>query len=240
MILPKQQRLRQPDNNRAHTPVTSNPAGPCPLITVWLTHSSGSFQDAFARQTALMPGLRCAWVGSTPNELMLALAGASAPDVIVLEADWTHPHTDRVFECIRLKSPRTKVIVVANTVDILNVSRAFYAGASGYLLKDALGCSLAEAIRDVYAGGACLSPSVVKLVVDMIRSRSAPVQEYSLTGRERTHLQLITRGLSKKQIANQLSLSFHTVDSHLRNIYRKLHVNTRSAAVAKALQERLC
>jgi ATP/maltotriose-dependent transcriptional regulator MalT len=64
-------------------------------------------------------------------------------------------------------------------------------------------------------------------------------EDYGLTAREKTILELMTQGLLKKEIAGQLSLSYHTVDTHLRNIYAKLHVNTRTGAVAKALKERL-
>jgi DNA-binding CsgD family transcriptional regulator len=73
----------------------------------------------------------------------------------------------------------------------------------------------------------------------MFSKLMAPQHDYGLTSRERNILELMTQGLIKKEIADQLSLSYHTVDTHLRNIYAKLHVHTRSGAVAKALKERL-
>jgi DNA-binding CsgD family transcriptional regulator len=73
----------------------------------------------------------------------------------------------------------------------------------------------------------------------MFSRLAAPSQDYGLTPREQKILELMTQGLIKKEIADQLSLSYHTVDTHLRNIYTKLHVHTRTGAVAKALRERL-
>ena len=98
---------------------------------------------------------------------------------------------------------------------------------------------IVESIRDVYAGGASMTPRVAHSVLDMFSRLQVPQRDYGLTAREQSILELMTEGLIKKEIAEKLSLSYHTVDTHLRNIYAKLHVNTRSGAVAKALKERL-
>jgi len=84
-----------------------------------------------------------------------------------------------------------------------------------------------------------MTPRVARSVLDMFAKLSAPRQDYGLTGREQKILELMTQGLIKKEIADQLGLSYHTVDTHLRNIYTKLHVHTRTGAVSKALKERL-
>ena len=73
----------------------------------------------------------------------------------------------------------------------------------------------------------------------MFSKMAQPKQDYGLTSREQKILELMTQGLIKKEVADQLSLSYHTIDTNLRNIYTKLHVHTRTGAVAKALEERL-
>jgi DNA-binding NarL/FixJ family response regulator len=91
----------------------------------------------------------------------------------------------------------------------------------------------------VFAGGAPMTPRIAHSVLQMFSRMMVPHQDYGLTPREQKILELMTEGLLKKEIAEQLTLSYHTVDTHLRNIYSKLHVNTRTGAVAKALKERL-
>ena len=94
--------------------------------------------------------------------------------------------------------------------------------------------------QEAVAGGAPMSPSVAHAVLDRFVALAAPSPNtYALSDREREVLELMTQGLIKKEIADRLTLSYHTVNSHLRNIYAKLHVGTRGAAVAKALKERL-
>ena len=89
------------------------------------------------------------------------------------------------------------------------------------------------------SGGAPMTPHVASAVLKMFTQFAQPKQDYGLTSREQRILELMTKGLIKKEIADQLSCSYHTVDTHLRNIYTKLHVHSRTGAVAKALKEHL-
>ncbi len=84
-----------------------------------------------------------------------------------------------------------------------------------------------------------MNAQVARLVLEKFAAMSAPSDAYGLTDRERKVLELMVNGLIKKEIADKLSLSYHTIDSHLRNIYQKLHVHTRAGAVVKAVRERL-
>ena len=84
-----------------------------------------------------------------------------------------------------------------------------------------------------------MTPQVAKSVLDMLSGRAAPKPVQILTGREQSVLRLMAQGSGMKGIAEELELSYHTVDSHLRNIYAKLHVHTSTAAVAKAVKEGL-
>ena len=92
---------------------------------------------------------------------------------------------------------------------------------------------------DRITGNTITTPRVTRLVPVMIVPLSAPCPDYGLTAREQKILELMTQGLIKKEMADQLSLSYHTVDTHLRNIYIKLRIHTRTGAVSKALKERL-
>lgn len=98
---------------------------------------------------------------------------------------------------------------------------------------------IVEAVRDVVAGGVPMTPQVARSVLELLPRPNPTPQDLGLTTREHEVLELMRQGLVKKEIADRLSLSFHTVDTHLRSIYAKLQVNTRSGAVAKALDMKL-
>ncbi len=119
------------------------------------------------------------------------------------------------------------------------VFQSICAGASGYLLKTSPQAEITEGIREVLAGGAPMNARIARSVLEMFAKLAAPKGDYGLTAREGEVLELMVRGLIKKEIADRLSLSYHTIDSHLRNIYQKLHVHARTGAVAKAIKERL-
>jgi len=96
-----------------------------------------------------------------------------------------------------------------------------------------------EALQEVHAGAAPINPHIAGRVLQMFSSLAAPSSDYGLSPREREILELMTQGLALKQIAARLEVSYHTIDTHTRNIYSKLHVHSRGGAVAKALRERL-
>jgi DNA-binding NarL/FixJ family response regulator len=114
---------------------------------------------------------------------------------------------------------------------------AIRSGASGYLLKKTPPEEILEAVRQLYNGGAPMSPSIARKVIQAFQSPAAtPLADYQLTTREKEILYSLVDGLSYKKIAEKYFVSIHTVRSHICNIYEKLHVNSKSQAVAKVLQ----
>jgi DNA-binding NarL/FixJ family response regulator len=140
---------------------------------------------------------------------------------------------------VREISPDTRVVILTAFEDEEKIFRAICSGASGYLLKTATADQITGAIAEAVAGGAPMTPSIAKRVLEMF-SRMAPAKtDYGLSDREKMVLEKMVNGLTKKEIAAVLDMNFHTVDAALRSIYSKLEVNTRTGAVAKALKEKL-
>ncbi|MDX2128437.1 MAG: tetratricopeptide repeat protein [Chloroherpetonaceae bacterium] len=135
------------------------------------------------------------------------------------------------------KSPDCKIILITVFDDETHVSRALIAGANGYLLKKATEKQLFSAIEESIQGGMVMSPEIARKVSDFF-VRFAPKESanFTLTRRENEILSLLIDGLSIKQIATKLFISFSTVQNHLAKIYDKMHVNSKSEAVAKALK----
>ena len=135
--------------------------------------------------------------------------------------------------------PNTKIIMQTIHDDDENIFTAICNGASGYLLKDSAPDIIVSSIKEVLSGGASMNSSIANKVLRMFRDFVPDHKNYQLTEREIEILKLLTEGLSKKQIADKLFISYHTVDSHIRNIYDKLEVHSSSAAVAKVIKEKL-
>jgi DNA-binding NarL/FixJ family response regulator len=141
---------------------------------------------------------------------------------------------------LKERYPRIAPVMLTVYKDDDRIFRAMCAGACGYLLKNTAPARLMEAILEIAEGGAVMSPEVAMRVVELFRK--APVREPAWVGlspQETRLLKLFTEGHQNKTAAAELCISIHTVSFHLRSIYEKLHVHTRSEAVARALRDGL-
>jgi DNA-binding NarL/FixJ family response regulator len=173
-------------------------------------------------------------------EEALPKIGTNPPDVLLVDIGL--PGISGI-EGIRLMKERYPgVISVALTVfdDDKRIFQAICAGASGYLLKKTPAARLLESIREAASGGAPLSPEVASRVIALFRQvRPAPPDDYDLTPHEQRLLKLLVDGHNYKTAAAELRVSVNTISFHMRRIYEKLHVHSKSEAVAKALRNQV-
>jgi DNA-binding NarL/FixJ family response regulator len=223
---------------KLHRAPASRSAG-APPTTVWLVEDNHTFRNTVGKVLNQVPGLECSRQFSDSESALAALEEGAIADVILLDVELPGLNGIDAVRRIKSLSPSTRVVMLTVFDDHDKIFRAICAGASGYLLKTSAAEKIVESIHEVQAGGAAMTPKVARSVLDMFARVSAPRHDYGLTAREQKILELMTQGLIKKEIADQLTLSYHTVDTHLRNIYTKLHVHTRTGAVSKALKERL-
>jgi DNA-binding NarL/FixJ family response regulator len=161
------------------------------------------------------------------------------PDIILLDIGLPGMSGIELIPELRKLSPSSKIIIITVHDDDENVFNAICAGAAGYLLKDMSSDKIITSISEVMNGGAPMNSYIAKKVLNMFRDQNVKSNGYDLSEREKEILKLLIEGLSKKQIAEKIFLSYHTVDSHIRNIYVKLEVHTRGSAVSKAIKEKL-
>ncbi|MFP6883034.1 MAG: response regulator transcription factor [Roseibacillus sp.] len=210
-------------------------------IRVWLVEDNEVFRRNVQRVINGLEEMVCDGSYDSAESTFAALQNNPAPDVILLDVQL--PGIDGIAALSKFKEiiPDPRVIILTVFDDAAKIFRAVCAGASGYVLKASGTDKIGESIRQVMRGGAPMTPEVAKKVLDAFaNSDLVPGTEggdYGLTAREQEILRLLAEGLLKKEIADALSISVNTVSTHLRRVYDKLHVNTNTGAVAKALRE---
>jgi DNA-binding NarL/FixJ family response regulator len=183
-------------------------------------------------------GIRCIGAYGSCEALLEALPG-NMPDVILM--DIVLPGMSGIEGVKLAKSRFPSVDILMHTVydDDEKIFQSICAGASGYVLKNVESSELIRAIREIREG-APMSASIARRLLEMVRGKEAQsAEELNLTPRELDILQWLVEGLSYKRIAEKLFISPLTVQSHIKRVYEKLQVHSKSAAVSKALKYRL-
>lgn len=158
-----------------------------------------------------------------------------APDVIIMDVQLPDGTGIEATSKLKRMLPDTQIIMFTVHEDTEQIYKALEAGASGYLLKRTAAQNLVKAIQEVKEGGVPMTGEVARKVIASFRRPSAPASE-KLTRREEEIMQLLIVGCLSKEIADKLSIGIETVNSHLKHIYEKLHVRSRTEAVVKYLK----
>lgn len=184
-------------------------------------------------------GFRCAAAYRTMEE---ALEGIRAGQADVILTDIGLPGMSGIhgIRKLRERMPDVPILVLTVYDSDDEVFRALCAGASGYLLKTTPPARLLESLKEIASGGAPMSPEVARRILRLFREVRPPEQaSYRLTPQEHELLKLLVDGHHKKTAADALGISVNTVSFHLKHVYEKLQVHSKTEAVAKALRERL-
>jgi DNA-binding NarL/FixJ family response regulator len=163
------------------------------------------------------------------------------PDVVLMDIQMPEVDGIQGVKIIGELQPHIKVIMQTVFEDDEKIFEALRYGASGYILKKTEPQRIIEAIKEVIEGGSPMTPSIATRVLNYFRTYNENVSSelYGLSEREKDILHRLVEGNSYKMIADQLSISYHTVNSHIKKIYRKLHVNSVGEAVRKAINNKI-
>ena len=210
--------------------------------SVWLVEDNAAYRRDLAELLRQSPGLDCPLAVASCEKALAAVEEGQIPDILLMDIGL--PGIDGIEGARRLRAlaPSARVIILTVHEEDEQIFAAICAGASGYLLKPLPADQIVAAIHEVSRGAAPISGYIARRVLEMFaRFPPAPPREdgYGLTGREKEILQLLVDDLTVRTVSTRLNLSVHTIDTHVRNIYDKLHVRSRSGAVVKALRERL-
>lgn len=166
--------------------------------------------------------------------------GSEPPDVILTDIGLPGMSGIEGTRILRERFPEVPILALTIYDSDDQVFNALCAGATGYLLKNTSPARLLESLQEAVEGGAPMSPEVARRVVRLFREFRPPEQaSYRLTPQETELLKLLVEGHHKKTAAREMNISVNTVSFHLKNVYQKLQVHSKTEAVAKALRERL-
>lgn len=204
-------------------------------ITVAIVEDDALVRDSLSRLIGETPGFRCLEACATGEEALRRFT-ESKPQVVLMDVHL--PHMSGI-ECTRqLKKilPTTQVMMLTVYENSEYIFQALKAGASGYLLKRSEPEEVLRALEDVYEGGAPMTSQIARKVVQSFREPAQGADmAVNLTSRENEILSHLSRGYANKEIADKMSITVPTVRTHLRHIYEKLHVRSRTEAIVKYL-----
>jgi DNA-binding NarL/FixJ family response regulator len=204
-------------------------------ITISIVDDQPELRDKIAAFLNSIPGLKCLSGYANAKEALAGLPGEK-PDVILMDINLG---AISGIECVRQlkpKLPGSQVIMLTIFEDTEKIFSALTAGASGYLLKRMPLSKLAEAIHEVMEGGSPMSAPIAREVVRLLQKIPTPGDaNAALSPREREVLESLAAGRTYKHIGGEMGVSIHTVRTYIRRIYEKLHVQSRTEAVAKFL-----
>ncbi|MEZ4967257.1 MAG: response regulator transcription factor [Saprospiraceae bacterium] len=206
-------------------------------VKVLLYEDNRDLREGIAFLLQATPGLVLAGAYPHVNNLKTELH-AHMPDVVLLDINMPGMSGLEALPIIKSLYPRTQVIMQTVFDDDERIFQAVRSGASGYLLKNTPPAEIVQAVFDVYNGGSPMTSSVARKVLQYFQQppKSHPA-EHLLSAREQDILKGLMKGYSYKLIADELNISIDTVRTHIRNVYDKLQVNSKTEAILKAMKE---
>ncbi|MBI5801079.1 MAG: response regulator transcription factor [Verrucomicrobia bacterium] len=213
------------------------------LIRVWIVEDHATYRRSLERLCTPDRGLAPPCGFSSGEEMLTLLKRIfmeERPEVMLLDVGLPGRSGLDLIKDIHQHAPHCRIVILTVFEDEGKICEAIRSGASGYLLKTAGVEVVAAAIREAAEGGSPMSPSIVSRVVSLLAKLMKPMpQKVALSPREKELLTLMVEGLTAKEIADRMSVSIHTTGTHTKNLFIKLEVHSRAAAVARALRDEL-
>ena len=204
-----------------------------PSWKVVLVEDKAGVRENWVKLINSLPGFTCVQACVSGEDAVRVIPSLK-PDVVLMDIFLPRMSGIECTARLKLQMPKIQILMLTSVEDDELVFMALQSGADGYLLKRTTPENLKAAMLDVIGGGAPMSSEIARRVVESFRrAGQQPKTEAHLSAREEEVLILLTKGYANKEIADQLSISYETVGSHLKHIYEKMHVRSRAEAVAR-------
>lgn len=194
-------------------------------------------RDAMRAVLGDVPGITLVGMFPSARNAIFDVEGCK-PDVILMDIDMPGVNGIQATAILQSRFPKIRIIMLTVIEDDDRIFQAIQSGADGYFLKQTDPERLIQGVKEVMDGGAPMSPSVARRVLLMVEASRAPKEDdFNLSVREQAILAMLVKGHTYKRIATSLEISYGTVNRHVTNVYKKLHVHSVSEAVALAVRK---
>lgn len=208
------------------------------MITVALVEDSAPLRRNLERMLRRASGVSCIGSWGTAEEAMVEIPRLK-PDVVLMDINLPGASGIECTAQLKMQLPAMQVIMLTVYEDTSSIFNALKAGACGYLLKRSSPGEIIEALTTVQTGGAPMTSEIARKIVMMFQTPNPSAGDAAvLSAREQEILELLSQGKVSKEIADALSISYHTVRVHTKHIYEKLHVRSRAEAVLKFMADK--
>ncbi len=209
-----------------------------PRVTVWIIDDNKHFCILLKESLKNRPGRNVSYFFSIAEALAGAKKKRTAPDVVLLDIGMPEMNGIDGIDILQSEWPEVRIIMLTSHDEEKAITRSLRMGAAGYLLKTSSAEDIDRSIDNVMAGGSPLDPNITSKIIDLLLvHKEYTPRNYRLTAREVDVVHMITKGLTTVMIAEELNISYFTINTHLKNIYRKLKVHSKPGLVAKAFKD---
>lgn len=207
------------------------------MAIIGIVEDNVKIRDLIQRYLDMQEEMECPVAVDSVEEMLEFLQDHAKPDVILMDIQLPGMSGIKGMEIIKAKYPEVDIIMLTVYHDSHKIFDSLKAGASGYLLKHTSLPEIKQSIEDLLKGGAPMSPQIARKVITHFNDQAPQKNPDSmLTDREQDIVNGLVDGLSYKMIADRFDISIDTVRAHIRNIYKKLHVNSKAEVIAKSLR----
>ena len=207
------------------------------MIEIGIVEDNVKIRDLIQRYLDMQNNLSCKAAVDSVEEMLQYLKEHDPPDVMLMDIQLPGMSGIQGIGIIKKEYPEIEIIMLTVYHDSHKIFDSLMAGASGYLLKHTSLPEIKESIENLVAGGAPMSPQIARKVIQHFNEpKKKEKPESDLTAREQDIVNGLVDGLSYKLIADRFDISIDTVRAHIRNIYKKLHVNSKAEVIAKSLR----
>ncbi|MDR9415440.1 MAG: response regulator transcription factor [Gracilimonas sp.] len=207
------------------------------MAVIGIVEDNKKIRDLIQRYLDMQDSMSCPVAVDSVEEMLDHLEEHERPDVMLMDIQLPGMSGIKGMEIIKSKYPEIEIIMLTVYHDSHKIFDSLKAGASGYLLKHTSLPEIKESIENLMKGGAPMSPQIARKVISHFNEEAPKKNEDSmLTNREQDIVNGLVDGLSYKMIADRFDISIDTVRAHIRNIYKKLHVNSKAEVIAKSLR----
>ncbi|MAO63941.1 MAG: DNA-binding response regulator [Balneola sp.] len=207
------------------------------MAVIGIVEDNKKIRDLIQRYLDMQDGMECPVAVDSVEEMLDHLEKHERPEVILMDIQLPGMSGIKGMGIIKSKYPEIEIMMLTVYHDSHKIFDSLKAGASGYLLKHTSLPEIKESIENLLKGGAPMSPQIARKVISHFNEEAPKKNEESmLTNREQDIVNGLVDGLSYKLIADRYDISIDTVRAHIRNIYKKLHVNSKAEVIAKSLR----